>query len=147
MKLKIIAVACGLLVVIGATMWLSSRGAQENLPAGMQPLNSMRQAVSGKTVADVTKIVITTPWSNDPIVVTKKKHIEAFLRGMQKATQPKIQCGCAGPHITIVWKDGTKTFDFGFDTLHGAKHAFSKEFATAYNEVVPADRRIDLSRP
>lgn len=141
------AIACGLLFIVGATALLLTRGSQENLPPDMQPLNSVRRAVSGKTAADVTKIVITSPWSNDPIVVTKKKHIEAFLQGMQKATQPKIQCGCAGPHITIVWKDGTKTFDFGFDTLHGARHAFSKEFATAYNEVVPADRRIDLSIP
>lgn len=120
----------------------------EFLPSDMQPAQRVRDAVKGKTVADVSKIVFEgIPWFNTPTVVTNTENISAFLKGMQVAVRPKNDIGAYGPSITIFWKDGAKSGPFYFYVDEGPKWCYGRTFAMAYNRIAEPDRKIDMSKP
>lgn len=136
-----------ILLAAGFAIFRNPQNQQEALSPDMEPVVWMRKMSDGKKTEDISKILITTPWSNDTITVTKRDDISAFLKGMQAAVEPKIKSACGGPRLTVAWKASGNSESYGFCTIHGPEHAYGLEFAKAWNRVAPPDRRIDLSKP
>lgn len=115
------------------------------LPSDMEPAAYARNAVSGRTAADVAKVNIEMIFpTREPLVVTNKRDIAAMLEGLREAVTTKERCGCSGPRLQVFWKDGTKTPYLYICTTMGPKQAFGTKFAKAFNRVVPEDNRVKL---
>lgn len=107
------------------------------------PIKGIRRAVKDIAPSDVRAVMFPQLMENRrgirDITVTDPKLIEAFISGLKKAAypcDPEMLPGNRMYAVKLILKDGRTIgpFYFGVD---GPKHAFSREFATALNEVVP----------